>query len=59
MAASAFGHVELCFSLLFVFGDDEDCLVLVVVVFAWSHSLSTFFLLCPIAMGCVRKPSAG
>jgi hypothetical protein len=29
MAASSFGHVELCFSLLFVFDDDdEDCLVL-------------------------------
>jgi hypothetical protein len=31
--------------------------VVVVVVFACSHSLSIFFLLCPIAMGCVRKPA--
>jgi hypothetical protein len=31
--------------------------IVVVVVFACSHSLSIFFLLCPIAMGCVRKPA--
>jgi hypothetical protein len=29
----------------------------VVVVFACSHSLRFYVLLCPIAMGCVRKPA--